>query len=219
MKEIRVYGPGGPYEAVRECCGIWAERSGLAVKVIKGPPEEWAQEAQDIGDLLYFGAENMLEEFAQNFPGLIDRETVSYPFRRRIGIILRASNPRRVNSLSDLATTGVSLLAVELEKMDEFFDAVPGMRQNIAKTVVTGENAFAVWQSTLSIDAWITYRSWHIKLTDAEEFLQFAAGKQTLRATPLALTKAGPSRESASELSRFLGSEEGHMVFRKYGWE
>lgn len=219
MKEIRVYGPGGPHEAVRECCGIWSERTGLDVKIIKGPPEEWAQEAKNEGDLLYFGAENMLEEFEQNFPGVIDRGTVSYPFRRRIGIILRASNPRHINSLSDLATTGVSLLAVELEKMDEFFDAVPGVRQRIVKTVLTGENAFAVWRSTPSIDAWITYRSWHVKLADAEEFVQFETGKQTLRATPLALTRSSQWRESALELSRFLGSEEGHRIFKKYGWE
>jgi len=41
------------------------------VNLTKGPPEGWALEARMGGDLVYFGAENMLEEFEQKFPGTI----------------------------------------------------------------------------------------------------------------------------------------------------
>jgi accessory colonization factor AcfC len=159
MKEIRVYGPGGPYQAFKECCDFWAEKTKLKVRVFKGMPDEWAQEARMMGDLIYFGAENMLEDFVRKFPGIIDSKTVRCPFKRRVGIIVRRFNPHRIGSLADLVEKKARLLVVELEKMDEFFDSVPGVRQCALLTVTTGEEGFAVWQTKQTIDAWVTYRS------------------------------------------------------------
>ncbi len=219
MRELRVYGSGGPYQAVRECCDYWGQRAGLKVEVIKGQPDAWAHEAHMLGDLIYLGAENMLEEFVRKFPVIIDSKTVRCPFKRRVDIIVRQFNPHRIRSLADLAEKKARLLAVELDKMGEFFDSVPGVRQCIVETVTTGENGFAVWQSKETIDAWITYRSWYVKLTANEEFVRFGTGERTYRCTPLALTTMSRSRERALELLDYLISEETHKVFRKWGWE
>jgi accessory colonization factor AcfC len=40
-QELRVVGPGGPFEPMVECAEVFSQSRNVAVEVIKGPPERW----------------------------------------------------------------------------------------------------------------------------------------------------------------------------------
>lgn len=216
---LRIYGPGGPYEAIRECCDLYTRETGVTIQVHKGRPDLWAAEARDAGDIVYNGAPYMMTDFDHAYPGTIDPGTMRAPFRRRIGILVRRHNPRGILSLPDLGDAGIRLLSVELEKMDTFIDAFPGCRGNIAETVVTGEEGFATWLDRPDIDAWITYRSWHAALGDQADFIDLPGVAGTLRSTPWSLTLRTRRSEEAFSLLDHWGSEAAHAIFQKWGWE
>jgi accessory colonization factor AcfC len=219
MNTLRVYGPGGPYGPLNECCGIYADRKAMNVLVTKGRPDLWVRDAKLMGDVVYSGAEFMLKDFDRAFPGIIDPSTIRCPFQRRVGIIVRENNPHHIASLSDLAAQHIKLLTVQIEKMDEFIDSAPGIRENIFERVITGEEGRAKWLSEPGIDAWITYRSWYVTLRNDAAFVDIRGIKDACRPTPMALTKTTRQRSQALDLLDFLAGDESHAVFTKRGWE
>lgn len=217
--ELRVLGPGGPYEAVRECCASFEERTKIRVLVRKGRPDLLAEEARASGDVLYSGAESMMEEFERSFPGIVDHPSIRCPCRRRIGILVRPGNPRGIRGLSSLAADGVGLLAVELEGMEGFFGLFAGIPANIRRRVVTGEEGFEAWRSGPALDAWVTYRSWFVRLEDGTQFVEMEDVAGRYRGTPLALTQTTRKPVQAGALLDFLSGEAARAIFRKWGWE
>lgn len=211
---LMVYGPGGPHAAISECAEAFAKSSGVQVVVQKGEPDKQAAQVARDGDVYYTGAEYMLEEFTAANPGLLDEASAVLVAPRRIGIILRAGNPRGVRSLADLARPGLRILDVRLENMG----ALRGpANANVAASVTTGEQGFNAWQANPDLDAWVTYRTWSRRL-GGDEFLP-VDGPEGLRHAPAALTRRTTQRETAAAFLRFLASPQARDILRRHGFD
>ncbi|MBE0501234.1 MAG: substrate-binding domain-containing protein [Desulfuromonadales bacterium] len=68
------------------------------------------------------------------------------------------------------------------------------------------------------IDAWITYKSWHIELEEHSEFVELQ-GDGTLRFIPIALTQRTTYPNEANEFIAFLQSDKARTIFSDHGWE
>lgn len=212
---LRIYGPGGPHHVLAECAELFRERHGVEVAVIKALPYELDQKVDENGDLYFGGAECMLEDFDRRNPGVLDMATVEKLHPRRIGIIVRKGNPLEIGGIEDLKGEGVEILEVKLENMGRFYSI---STSNIRRFAYTGQQGTAAWLSTPSIDAWVTYKTWHVGLESESDFIEIL-GDTGLRFTPMALTQKTPHRQEAMQFIKFLKSQEAHQIFIQHGWE
>lgn len=143
-KVLNVYGPGGPFGPMKECAEMFSKAYEIEVKVVAGPTPQWIDKAKQDADLIFGGAEYMLTEFIQKYPGLVEEKTRASLYIRAAGILVRKGNPKKITSLSDLAKDGIKLIDVNgagqvglWEDMAGAHGLIPGIRKNIALSVTT----------------------------------------------------------------------------------
>lgn len=213
---LAVYGPGGPYPAIRKCADIFGARHGVAVDVQFGEPAKQADQAGKNGDVYYTGAEYMMDDFIREYPTLLDESAIIYPAARRVGIIVRQGNPRGVKSLTDLAAPGMRILDVSLENMG-------GLRgkanDNATVFVTTGRQGFTAWKTHDNLDAWVTYKTWAEQLDPGEgEFIPID-GPKGVRRIPVTVMRNAPHPDLARAFLEFLKTDEARTVFLENGYE
>jgi accessory colonization factor AcfC len=224
-KTLNVYGPGGPLGPVKECAEIFSKVQGAEVKVAAGPTFKWIDQAKQDADIIFGGAEYMLTEFIQKYPGLVDEKTRTSLYVRAAGILVRKGNPKKVKSLSDLTQNGIKLIDVNgagqvglWEDMAGDKGLIPGIQKNIALSVTTSADAIEMWKSMPELDAWITYESWHYRLKEVTDLVKLPEEGKIYRGTPIAATTISNKKELAKQFIDFLKTEQCHEVFRQWGW-
>lgn len=217
-KVLRAYGPGGPHHVLQECAELFREQSGVSVAVIKASPAELVQKVPEDGDIYFGGAEYMLETFASENPGVLDLSSAEELHPRRIGVVVRKGNPLNIKGVNCLHRDDVDVLAVHLENMEQFHPPRAGQTSSVRHRVYTGQDGVAAWQAKPELDAWVTYRSWHVRLEGETEFIDIP-GEHAVRHTPAALTNRTPHREKAQEFLDFLKSAEAREIFVEHGWD
>lgn len=217
-RTLLAYGPGGPHHVLKECAELYEEKHGVAVAVVKARPNELVEKLGSEGDLYYGGAEFMLEEFAQNNPGILDLHAAEKLYPRRIGIVVRKGNPLDIDGTHELNQAGVNLLTAQLEKMGQFHAPPAAGGSTIRRSVFTGQDGVAAWLADPELDAWITYRSWHVALKDHADFIEIP-GDDALRHTVITPTRRTPYREAALHFIDFLKSPEARQIFEEHGWD
>ncbi|MHB8111037.1 MAG: substrate-binding domain-containing protein [Syntrophorhabdaceae bacterium] len=216
---LNIFGPGGPYTPMMECALAYMTGTGIELSVIMGTPERWMNLARHAADLIYGGAEYMMTDFMEAYPDMIDVESITHLYAREVGIIVRPGNPAGVHSLPDLGQKKMSILNVELEKMESLHDISGITVDNIARTVLTGKEGFDLWPVKDDVNAWVTYRSWHVKLGASSDFIRLPETERTYRKTLIAITNRSKARREAAQFINFLLSQAGHGIFQKWGWE
>lgn len=215
---LRAYGPGGPHHALQEAADLYKERHGVTVLVVRAGPGELAKRLREDGDVYFTGAEFMLEEFVSKHPNLLDPKTIEKLYPRRVGLLVRKGNPLDIKGVDCLARKDVDLMAVHLEGMEPFLETTDGERIGAPRLVFTGHEGVEVWRSSKEIDAWITYKSWHVWLEAESDFIEFSCD-HALRHTMVAIPHRTPNREAALKFIEFLKTPEAREVFLDHGWE
>jgi len=210
---------------VKECAEIFSKVQGAEVKVAAGPTFKWIDQAKQDADIIFGGAEYMLTEFIQKYPGLVDEKTRTSLYVRAAGILVRKGNPKKVKSLSDLTQNGIKLIDVNgagqvglWEDMAGDKGLIPGIQKNIALSVTTSADAIEMWKSMPELDAWITYESWHYRLKEVTDLVKLPEEGKIYRGTPIAATTISNKKELAKQFIDFLKTEQCHEVFRQWGW-
>ena len=216
---LHLYGPGGPQGPMRECAHMFSEKTGVAVSVTTGTPPQWIEQAKQDGDLIYEGAEFMLNDFMQAYPGIVDEASITGLYARSTAIIVRKGNPKRIGGLGDLIEQGIKIVVVTQEKMEEVYGRLSGIQYNIVKPLLTGAEAARIWKTMPELDAWITYESWHHALKDETDLVQIPDRERVLRITPVAMIKTSRNKRLVLEFIDFLRSDEAHKIFQKSGWK
>lgn len=216
---LHVFGPGGPYRPMRECADIFSERKGIQIQITAGTPPQWIAAARQNGDLIYEGAEFMLNDFMRSYPKMLDETSITGLYVRAAGILVRKGNPKGIRKLEDLTRNGTKILVVTQENMQEVYERVAGIHYNLVMPVLTGLEAVQAWKSKPDLDAWITYESWHAALKDETDLVPLNPTEQVFRITPVAETRSSKHKQLSREFVSFLQSEEAHNVFRKWGWK
>jgi accessory colonization factor AcfC len=213
---LTVYGPGGPYQAIRKCADIFGAKFCLSVEVRADEPAKQADQAAKDGDVYYTGAEYMMDDFIRDYPGLVDEPAIIYPAARRVGIIVRQGNPKGIGNLDDLATPGVRILDVRLENMDGLRGAA---NANVTISVTTGRQGLATWMAAKDLDAWVTYKTWAAQLEPGTgEFIPID-GPEGLRRVPTTVMRKALHPERAKAFLEFLKTDEARAVFLENGYE
>ena len=219
MGILHLYGPGGPLGPMEECGNAFSERTGTSIKITTGIPHQWIEQAKQKGELIFEGAEYMLNDFMRTYPGIVDESSITGLFARSTSILVRKGNPKNIRALSDLAKDGIRVLTVTQEKMEEVYGHIPGIQYNLVTSVLTGAMAARTWKTTPDLDAWITYESWHYALKDQTERVQISDRERVFRITPIAVIRTSKNMESVKEFVNFLKSDEAHKIFQKWGWK
>jgi accessory colonization factor AcfC len=212
---LRVVGPGGPYLAMTECADSFRRDRAVAIEVLKAPPSAWRRAHADV---IYGGFPAMLTNFATKHPDVLDPREIKLLYERHIGLLVRPGNPRHLHTLADLGREGIRVLEVRLERMEQFHDQVPGWRQRVATTVLTGEEGLDAWQTIPDVDAWVTFETWCVAANGTADFVPLSATTGSTRPTVVAVTCGTRRRAQAVEFVTFLQSPMAHEVFRKWGW-
>ncbi|ECO0809185.1 hypothetical protein AAL09_12175 [Salmonella enterica subsp. enterica serovar Newport] len=115
--DVNVYGPGGPGPAVKAAAEAFSLSSGVKVKVVSGPTENWKDIAKGDADLIYSGSESMITNFESEFqiiPGSV------LPLYLRPAIILvRKGNSLKITGIKGLMKkTSASLSPTVLAKRE-----------------------------------------------------------------------------------------------------
>lgn len=222
---LYIYGPGGPLGPVNECAGLFAEKNNLPVKVIAGPEPNWINEALLNADIIFGGAEYMMDDFIQRHPGFINTSSRKTLFTRNAGILVRPGNPKKILSVADLAKPGIKVMITSQAGQTAMWEELaikagklPAIQKNIFKTTDNSAQAIAAWKSDTAIDAWITYASWHYRLKDITSLINIPPGKNISRGTPVAITANTAQQEVAMEFIDFLMRNQAKQVFIKWGW-
>ena len=223
---IRVYGPGGPLGPIKEAAEHFSAGTGIKVEVTAGPEANWISQAKQDADIIFGGSEYMLQDFIFNYPEMIDTKSRTELYPRAAGILVRKGNPKKIESLEDLTKNGVKILDVNgagqlglWEDLAGRKGLIEGISQNINLSVKSSAEAIERWKSNSSLDAWITYESWHYRLKDVTDLVELPEEDKLYRGTPIALTKITDQKKEAQQFIDYLRTEESHQIFQKWGWK
>jgi accessory colonization factor AcfC len=99
---IRAFGPGGPAPAMRAVAEAFRAAHGIPVEIIAGPTSGWAGRVAAEADLLFSGAEYMMDDFVTQFRDVVEPSTRATLFLRHSVLLVRRGNPRGITGLRDL---------------------------------------------------------------------------------------------------------------------
>jgi len=223
---LHIYGPGGPMAPMQDCAKAFSAKTGIPVKITGGPEPKWLPKALLNADAVYGGAEYMLTQFIQNHPGMIDIGTITELYKRRAAILVRPGNPKHILEIIDLIKPGIHILDVNgagqfglWEDIAGKADLLGGIRQNITSSFPNTALGIAAWEKDDRYDAWITYASWHESLQATTEIVELPPSLRLFRGTPVAIASGSRHRVETKEFLKFLQSDEGHSIFKNWGWE
>ena len=96
---------------------------------------------------------------------------------------------------------------------------IAGIQKNIGGTFANTVLGIEAWKADDSYDAWITFSSWHNRLKDVTTLIKIPPAQTVYRGTPVAITTITNQKKEAQQFIRFMLSDEGHAIFKKWGWE
>lgn len=220
-----IYGPGGPLNAIKECSQHFSKETGIQVMVTGGPEEQWIDEAKKRADLIFGGSEYMLTQLAMKHANFIDPDSRISIHSRRVALLVRPGNPKKITSVEHLTKSGVKILDVNGAGQLGLWEDIAGrvgiidlIQKNIPNSFVNTALAIQAWKNDKAYDAWITFASWHHNLKEETELIELPENLHMSRGTPFALTLNARNKSAADSYLHFLKSEQAKAIFKKWGW-
>ena len=126
----------------------------------------------------------------------------------------------------DLAKDNIRLLVMNgsdqvglWEDIAEVRGLIPDLQKRITVTTSTSAEAIERWKTEATLDAWITFESWHYRLEDVTDLVRLPKEERIYRGTPVVSTHFYKNKEKARLFIDFLKTEQCHAIFQKWGWE
>ena len=225
---IHVYGPGGPYPPMHEIAQLFSKKFNVKVIVIRGPSKKWMRKARKNADIIYSGAEFMMQHFVWAMKGRIDEKTIRSLYLRPSGILVRKGNPKHIKGFEDLLKPGIKILVVDGAGQTGLWEDMAGkqgdiktvraFRKNIVYHAHNSAEAKKEWIKDKSIDAWLIWNIWQISNKDIADFVPVSKKFVIYRDCGIAMTSKGEKRAIARKFYNFVQSKEAAKIFKKWGW-
>jgi accessory colonization factor AcfC len=225
---LYVYGPGGPYPAMKEAGEIFGKKLNVKMEVAAGPTNQWVEKARKDADIIYSGAEYMMTDFIFAMEGRIDETTVTPLYLRPSSILVRPGNPKKIKDFPDLFRPGMKILVVngsgqaglweDIAGKDGDIETVKKFRKNIVAYAPNSALAKKLWAENKDIDVWLIWNIWQIANPDLADLVPMSKKYVRYRDCGIALTKQGKDKELAKKFYDFVQSEDGGRIFAKWGW-
>lgn len=229
---IRVFGPGGPAAAMRAVAEAFRAAHGIPVEVVAGPTPTWAGRVPAEADLIFSGAEYMMDDFVAQFRDVLEPSTRTTLFLRPSSLLVRLGNPRRITGLRDLlarppaearilATGGAGQVALWEDVAGRTGDIIllRAMRERIVLVAPNTGAAQQEWRSKPdAYDVWLVWNHWQIAAPEHADLVEIEEPFRIWRSSGTVLTKTGAAREDVRRFAAFLAGPEGRAAFARFGW-
>ena len=226
--KIHVYGPGGPFPAMNGIAKLFSKKFNVKVIVIKGPSKKWMPKARRNADVVYSGAEFMMQNFVWAMKGRIDEKTIKSMYLRPSGILVRKGNPKRIKGFEDLLKSGIKILVVDGAGQIGLWEDMAGKQGSIETVKAFGKNivyharnsaeAKSEWLKDKSIDAWLIWNIWQVSNKNIADFVPVSKKYIIYRDCDISLTYKGEKRPIVKKFYNFLMSKDAAEIFKKWGW-
>lgn len=225
---LHVYGPEGPYPAIREAASVFGARNDIEVNVVGDPTARWLREAQADADLIYSSAEFMMIDFIREMDGGIDEATVTPLYWRPSAILVRPGNPKHIGDFPDLLRSGVKVMVVngsgqtglweDMAGRQGNFRTVRALRNNIVLFAASSTEARRMWLARKEIDAWLTWNIWYKADSRNSALVPVSQDYVIYRQCSIGITQQGKDKPAAGQFVKFLRTPEAASIFAKWGW-
>lgn len=229
MAAINVYGPGGPAPAMHEAAKQFKNKTGIEVHVTAGPTSQWADKAKRDADIIYSGSEAMMSDFERLFADSIIKDSIEPIYLRPAAILVRKGNPKNIQGFKDLSKTKTKVLVTHGAGQVGMWEDIAGrtgniqltqsFRKNIAMYAPNTGAAKKAWEADHSYDAWLVFNIWGVSNPDIGQIIPIEPELVIYRDTGVALTQHSLKNAEAKQFLNFLSSEQGHAIFKKFGWQ
>ncbi len=227
---LHVYGPGGPYPAMAAAAAAaFGKEHGVQVQVEAGPIGKWRSQALEDADLLYSGSENMMTDYLQQLPGLVDEQSIYPAYLRPAVILVHPGNPLHIRNFQDLLRPGVTVMVVQGAGQTGLWEDIAGkngdlesirkLRANIVYFAPNSADALQRWTGSNPPDAWIIYNIWQIAHPKVAEIVPLGSRHILYRDMDISLTRKGEQNPVAKAFYQYLLSPQGAQIFARYGWQ
>ena len=223
-----VYGPGGPYPAMKEAAETFSKMRSLKMEITAGPTNKWIEKAKADAHLIYSGAEYMMTDFIRAMEGRIDETSITPLYLRPSAILVRPGIPKRIRDFPDLLKPGMKVMVVEGAGQTGLWEDMAGkqgsiqtvrqLRKNIVKFAANSAEAKKIWGGNADIDAWLIWNIWQVANPTLADLVKVSSNYVIYRDCGIALTKRGKNSAVAKEFIDFLTSRQGEGIFAKWGW-
>ncbi|MFN3449416.1 MAG: substrate-binding domain-containing protein [Roseococcus sp.] len=229
---IRCFGPGGPAPAMNAAAAAFRAATGQAVEVVAGPTPQWADRVPAEADLLFSGAEYMMDEFVARWREALEPATRRTLYLRPSALLVRKGNPRGFTGLRDmlsrppaeariLATGGAGQMALWEDVAGRTGDIalLRAMRERIVMVAPNTGAAQREWrEKPEAYDVWLVWNHWQIAAPEHADIVEIEEPFRIWRAAGSVLTRRGAAREEVLRFDAFLAGPEGAAAFRRFGW-
>ena len=225
---LHVYGPEGPYPAIREAASVFGERNDIEVNVVGDPASKWLAKAKGNADLIYSSAEFMMIDFIRDMEGGIDEASVTPLYWRPSAILVRPGNPKHIRDFPDLLRSGLKVMVVngsgqtglweDMAGKQGNFRTVRALRNNIVLFAASSTEARRVWLAKKEIDAWLTWNIWYKADSRNCALVPVSQDYVIYRQCSIGITQQGKDKPAAAQFVEFLKMPEAASIFAKWGW-
>jgi accessory colonization factor AcfC len=225
---LHVYGPGGPFLAMKEAAAAFQRQTGIPVVVTAGPTPQWIGQAKSDADLVFSGSEVMMSGYLSALPDL-DPASVTPLYLRRAAILVRPGNPDHVTGVTALMQPGHHILVVDGAGQQGLWEDIIGrsgsieqlraFRANIKTFAVSSADAKKAWSSDPSLDAWLIWTIWQVANPALADQVAIEPHYAIWRDAGIALSRRGEARPDARQFAAFLQSPAGVAIFTRWGWQ
>ncbi|WP_206931514.1 substrate-binding domain-containing protein [Roseococcus thiosulfatophilus] len=229
---VRAFGPGGPAPAMRAAGEAFRAAQGIPVEIVSGPTPGWAGRVPAEADMVFSGAEYMMDDFVAQFRDVVDPATRTTLFLRPSAILVRRGNPRGITGLRDLlarppaearilATGGAGQVALWEDVAGRTGDIalLRAMRERIVLVAPNTGAAQQEWRSKPdAYDVWLVWNHWQIAAPEHADLVEIEEPFRIWRSSGTVLTKIGAARAEVRRFAAFLAGPEGQRIFARFGW-
>ncbi len=229
---IRCFGPGGPAPAMRVAAEAFRAAEGTPVEIIAGPTPQWAGRIAAEADMVFSGAEYMMDEFVERFRDALDPATRKTLYLRPSALLVRPGNPRRYAGLRDLLSrppAEARILATGGAGQAALYEDIAGrtgdiallraMRERIVQVAPNTGAAQQEWRSKPdAYDVWLVWNHWQIAAPEHAALVEIEEPFRIWRSAGSVLARRGAQRPEVHRFEAFLAGEQGRAAFQRFGW-
>jgi accessory colonization factor AcfC len=207
-----------------KCAEEFQAKFGTKFEFTVGKAENLIQEIAETkkGDLLTCGSEFILDH--AQLKGLVLKETRKSLGSRTSAILVQKGNPRKINSISDLAKEGVHVGVSVSGCLTGVWDDLAtkaGYAEQIRNNTVAYADGCGELMSFINkkrVDAvlgWDAFKNLNMETMDR---INIPEDLQVHRSTAIGVITFSKNKELAKKFIDFLVSEKGKKIYEEYGW-
>lgn len=223
---VNIYGPGGPAPVMKALAKQFESQTNHKINLVAGPAGKWLDMANSNADIIFSGSEFMMNTFAKKIKSL-DKNSIKILNLREAGILVRPGNPNKIKSLKDLIKKNLNVMVVDgagqislwedIAAKNGDYKRVANLRKNITFFAKNSGIAVQEWKKNKSIDAWIIWKHWQVKLKSIADYVSLK--KDTIyRTSDIALTSKGIKNIAAKKFYDFVSSSKAQDTWIENGW-